>query len=238
LEAGDLDQLISADAGTILLTVAPEELPDGALGRLAAAGLRVFAGHTTATADQIDRAESEGLVGVTHLFNAMSQMTGREPGVVGATYASARLYAGLIADGHHVDWRNVATSVRLMPDRICLVTDAMLTLEGQMTSFELHGNRIDLRDGRLADQSGRLAGAHISLIQCLRNVLDHVDIALPAALRLLTVNPANALGRTDGAGVVVEGGPATLTCLTEGIEVAEVVIDGARFTIRSGAGVR
>ncbi len=237
LEVEDLDRLIAAEVGTILLTLAPEELPAGALARLAGAGLRVFAGHTAASADQIARAEAEGLVGVTHLFNAMSQMTGREPGVVGAVFASKRLFAGLIVDGHHVDWRNVATALRLMPDRVCLVTDAMLTLAGSANSFELHGCPIELRDGRLTDATGRLAGAHVSLVQSLRNVLEHVGIELPAALRLLTRNPAQALGRVDGTGTIVPGGPATLTCLTQGIEVAEVIVDGARFAGRDGAPV-
>ncbi len=237
MEAEDLDRLVAARTGTILLTVAPEELPAGALAQLAKAGLRVFAGHTAASADQIAQAEAEGLVGVTHLFNAMSQMTGREPGVVGAVFASRRLFAGLIADGHHVDWRNVATTVRMMPDCVCLVTDAMLTLEGRSTSFDLHGRMIELRDGRLTDESGRLAGAHVSLIQSLRNVLEHVGVELPAALRLLTRNPARALGRDDATGTVTRGGPATLTCLTRDLEVAEVVIDGARFSGQGGSAI-
>ncbi|WP_281824481.1 N-acetylglucosamine-6-phosphate deacetylase [Jannaschia rubra] len=238
LEPADLDHLIAAKAGTILLTVAPEELPNGMMARLAAAGLRVFAGHTAASADQIAHAEAEGLVGVTHLFNAMTQMTGREPGVVGAAFASRGLFVGLIADGHHVDWRNVATAIRLMPDRACLVTDAMLTLAGTATSFDLHGRRIELGDGRLTDATGRLAGAHISLTESLRNVLEHVGIGLPAALRLLTRNPGRALGLEDGTGTIAPGGPATLTCLTNGMEVAEVIIDGTRFGARDGSPLR
>jgi N-acetylglucosamine-6-phosphate deacetylase len=237
MDAGDLDALTAADAGTILLTLAPEEMPDGAIAQLSGAGLRVFAGHTAARADDIARAEAEGLVGVTHLFNAMTQMTGREPGVVGAAFASDRLFAGLIADGHHVDWRNVATAIRLMPDRACLVTDAMMTLAGRETSFDLNGRRIELRDGRLTDAGGRLAGAHVSLIESLRNVLHHAGIDLPAALRLLTRNPARALGLEDGTGTIVPGGPATFTCLTRDVEVAEVIVDGARFAGDGGGRV-
>ena len=232
IDTDDIDRLIAAEAGTILLTVAPEELPEGALARLAGAGLRVFAGHTAATADHITQAEADGLVGVTHLFNAMSQLTGREPGVVGAVFASDRLFAGIIADGYHVDWRNVATAVRLMPERVCLVTDAMMTLAGTTTSFELNERPIELRDGRLTDTTGRLAGAHVSLIESLRNVLEHTGIDLPEALRLLTRNPADALGLSDGTGTVVRGGPATLTCLTRDLDVGEVIIDGKRFNRR------
>ncbi|WP_323006362.1 N-acetylglucosamine-6-phosphate deacetylase [Pseudorhodobacter sp.] len=222
----DLDLLTTAQAGVLLLTVAPENLPAGALLRLKAAGVRVFAGHTAASADQIAQAEAEGLVGVTHLFNAMSQMTGREPGVVGATLASRALFAGIIADGHHVDWRNVATAARLMPDRLCLVTDAMLTLAGQQTGFELHGEKIALCDGRLTNKDGRLAGAHVSMIDSLRNMLDHTDIGLPAALRLATVNPARALGLEQEVGTLRQGARATFTCLTQENSVAAVMSEG------------
>ncbi len=232
MDAEDLDRLATTGAGALLLTAAPENLPAGALPRLTAAGVRVFAGHTDADADQMAVAEAEGLVGVTHLFNAMSQMTGRAPGVVGAALASRKLFAGIIADGHHVDWRNVAIAARLMPDRLCLVTDAMLTLAGKTTGFDLHGEAIQLRGNRLTNAAGRLAGAHVSLIESLRNVLAHLDIGLPAALRLLTRNPARALGLTGGTGTVAPGGPATLTCMTRDIEVAAVIVDGRHFSNR------
>ncbi|WP_341862314.1 N-acetylglucosamine-6-phosphate deacetylase [Gymnodinialimonas sp. 57CJ19] len=222
----DIEALTSADAGVVLLTVAPETLPDGALARLTAADIVVFAGHTAASADQIATAEAEGLTGVTHLFNAMSQITGREPGVVGATFASHSLFAGIIADGHHVDWRNVAIAARLMPDRLCLVTDAMLTLAGEATEFDLHGVKITLEDGRLANAEGRLAGAHISMIDSVRNMITHAQCSVPQALRMATINPARSLGMAAEVGTLGTGRCATLTCLSNDLEVEAVMIDG------------
>jgi N-acetylglucosamine-6-phosphate deacetylase len=165
----------------------------------------------------------------------MSQMTGREPGVVGATLASQSLFAGIIADGHHVDWRNIATAARLMPDRLCLVTDAMLTLAGTQNQFDLHGVTIKLKNGRLTDQSERLAGAHVSLVECLRNVLDHANVSVAAALKMLSTNPACALGLDKDLGTVQHGARASLTCLTDDLEVASVFVDGEQFdaTIQS-----
>ncbi|EPX78272.1 N-acetylglucosamine-6-phosphate deacetylase [Litoreibacter arenae] len=229
MDAEDLDRLTAARGGVLLLTVAPENLPVGALQRLTAAGIRVFAGHTEATADQMAQAEADGLVGVTHLFNAMSQMTGREPGVVGATLASKGLFAGIIADGHHVDWRNVATAARLLPDRLCLVTDAMLTLAGQLTEFELHSETIELRGSRLTNKTGRLAGAHVSMIESVRNMLDYAYLGLPDALRLATANPARALGLEGEVGSVRPGYRASFTCLTQGFDVAAVITDGLLY---------
>ena len=226
LDDADLNALTSTDAGAVLLTVAPENLPQGALARLNAAGVRVFAGHTNATGDQIDCAEKHGLVGVTHLFNAMTQMTVREPGVVGATFASRALFAGIIADGHHVDWRNVATAARLMPDRLCLVTDAMLTLAGTSTHFELHGEHITLAQGKLTNAEGRLAGAHISMIESVRNMIAHAGCSVVQALQMATVNPAKALGMGGKVGALHAGAAATLTCLDPNLEVSAVMIDG------------
>ncbi|WP_417605565.1 N-acetylglucosamine-6-phosphate deacetylase [Primorskyibacter flagellatus] len=234
MDAEDLDRLTAAQNGTLLLTVAPENLPSGALSRLTAAGIRVFAGHSEASADQIAQAEAQGLVGVTHLFNAMSQMTGREPGVVGATLASQGLFAGIIADGHHVDWRNVATAARLMPDRLCLVTDAMLTLAGQLTGFELHGEEIELRGTRLTNKTGRLAGAHVSMIDSVRNMMDHAGLSLLDALRMATANPARALGRAGEIGTVQPGARATLTCLTQSLDVAAGMTDGLLLDFDNG----
>ncbi|AUM73899.1 N-acetylglucosamine-6-phosphate deacetylase [Paracoccus jeotgali] len=226
LDPDDIERLARAQVGVMLLTLAPEELPDGVLPQLSEAGIRVFAGHTAADADQIAQAEAQGLVGVTHLFNAMSQLTGREPGVVGATLASRGLFAGIIADGHHVDWRNVGIATRLMPDRLCLVTDAMLTLAGERTGFELHGVEITLCDGRLTNAEGRLAGAHVSMIESLRNLLAHTDLDLPAALKMTSANPARALGLGERLGTLRPGSDATFTCLTGDLDVAAVIIDG------------
>ncbi|EKE43840.1 hypothetical protein OCGS_2174 [Oceaniovalibus guishaninsula JLT2003] len=210
----------------ILLTIAPECQPPGSVAALTRAGIRVFAGHTAATADQMAQAEAEGIRGVTHLYNAMSQMTGREPGAVGAVLASDRLFAGLIADGHHVDWRNVAIAARLMPDRLCLVTDAMLTMAGTLDRFELGGQTILLTQGRLTNSEGRLAGAHVSHIDSLRNMLDHADVDLGQVLRMLSLNPARALDMQDALGTVQPGRRAVLTCLRSDMRVAGVMLDG------------
>nr|WP_283255054.1 N-acetylglucosamine-6-phosphate deacetylase [Marivita sp. GX14005] len=226
MDESDLDRLTAADVGTVLLTLAPEALPAGMLKRLTQAGLRVFAGHTEATADQIAQAEAEGLVGVTHLFNAMSQMTGRAPGVVGAAFASETLFAGIIADGHHVDWRNIAVAARLMPDRLCLVTDAMLTLAGNLTQFELHGEVITQSGGRLTNAAGTLAGAHVSMIECVRNMHDHTGVPLERIIAMASGNPARALGLERSVGTISEGARASFTCLTGDLGVAGVIVDG------------
>ncbi|QXT39497.1 N-acetylglucosamine-6-phosphate deacetylase [Gymnodinialimonas ceratoperidinii] len=213
----------------VLLTLAPECHDPGVISRLAQAGVHVFAGHSAASADQIAAAEAAGLRGATHLFNAMSQLSGREPGVVGAVMFSDKLYAGIIVDGHHVDWRNVALAAREMEGRLCLVTDAMLTLAGQSQGFDLLGKAITLDGDRLTDKTGRLAGAHVDMITCVRNMVTHCGADLATALHMASGIPAEALGLQDSLGRIAAGYRASLTCLNEALEVQAVMVDGTLF---------
>jgi N-acetylglucosamine-6-phosphate deacetylase len=212
----------------ILLTLAPEALPNGALTALLAAGVTVFAGHTEATADDIATGEAQGLRGATHLFNAMSQMVGRAPGVAGAVMASDRLFAGIIADGHHVDWRSLTVACRAMPGRLFLVTDAMRTFAGTIPRFTLDGREINLQGGRLKDAQGTLAGAHIDMVSCIRNVVDQCCVPLARALDMASGIPTRAMGLTPELGRIAVGNPVSLVCLSDDFSVLAV-----RVTVRS-----
>lgn len=213
----------AARAMPLLITLAPERVSDAFIRALAAAGARVFAGHSNADADRIDRAARQGLRGATHLFNAMSQMTSRDPGVAGAVMASETLFAGLIADGHHVDWRTVKVAVRAMPGRLFVVTDAMLTLAGTVTAFELGGRTIALSNGRLTSSDGTLAGAHVDMVTCVKNAVTYGDCALADALDMASGIPAKAMGMEDCVGRVEVGQRACCTMLSDTLEVVGVL---------------
>lgn len=211
MDAADIAALSLPFPGPLLLTVAPEEAPEGGVGQLTRSGAIVFAGHSEATFADMEAARRDGLKGATHLFNAMSQMLPREPGVAGTILGSDSLFAGIIADGHHVHWNNVAMAIRLMPERLCLVTDAMCTLAGTRREFELHGERILLADGRLTNADGTLAGAHVAMDESMRNVLDRGLATPEQVVRMATGNPAAALGLTGQLGAVL---PGQLACCT------------------------
>lgn len=213
----------AARAMPLLVTLAPERVSDACLLALEAAGAKVFAGHSNADADRIDRAARHALRGATHLFNAMSQMTSREPGVAGAVLASETLFAGIIADGHHVDWRTVKVALRAMAGRLFLVTDAMLTLAGTVTAFELGGRAIGLSDGRLASADGTLAGAHVDMVTCVRNAMTYGGCTLAEALDMASGIPAKALGLADSVGRVEAGQRACCTMLSDSLEVLGVL---------------
>jgi N-acetylglucosamine-6-phosphate deacetylase len=225
----DLEILTRPFPGPLLLTLAPECLPPGALAALVRAGITVFAGHSEASAAEIAAAEAEGLRGATHLFNAMSQLQGRAPGVVGAVLGSRRLYAGIIADGHHVDWGNVALAARLLPERLCLVSDAMLTLAGTRRCFEMHGETITLEEGRLTSAGGTLAGAHLAMDAAAANMVAHAGVTAEAAVRMGAANPAAALGLGAARGQVRPGMPADLVLMDGGLR-AQAVLRAGRLS--------
>lgn len=226
MDQQDLDAITAPFPGPLLVTLAPECQRDGRIADLVRVGVIVFAGHSAATGADVEKAVEQGLSGVTHLFNAMSQMTGREPGVVGATMASDRLYAGIIADGYHVAWDNIRIAARAMPDRLCLVTDAMQTLAGKITAFNLCGTPVQLSDGRLTGETGTLAGAHVAMDTSVRNMV-HQGIATPAqALRMAATHPARALGLGDDLGRVRPGFRASLTLMDDALNARGVVVDG------------
>lgn len=186
----------------VLLTLAPEIVPPETIRQIADMGVVISAGHSAATAAQTQAGLAAGVRCFTHLYNAMPPMSSREPGIVGTAIGSAA-YAGIIADGHHVSWEMLGIAWRARPQkgRMFLVSDAMSTIGGP-DHFELYGERIEVRDGALVNAAGSLAGAHIDLLGCLRNLVTHVGVPLEEAIAAACVVPADLMGRTaPGLGI-------------------------------------
>lgn len=235
LTEADMAALCRPFAGKLLITLAPEEAPAAAIRRLAAAGLIVFVGHSMANYDDIQRAIAEGLRGSTHLFNAMSPCLSREPGVVGALLDSADLFAGIIADGHHVHPANLRLALdKMSADRLFLVTDAMPTLGGSSQGFNLLGKDIFLRDGILSDAQGQLAGAHLAMDEAVRNMMRFCGATAATALRMASTTPARAIGLGAELGVIRPGVRAGLTLLDKDFHATGVISDGTAFRAQTG----
>jgi N-acetylglucosamine-6-phosphate deacetylase len=226
----DVDIITRFTDGPIMVTVAPETVDDISLRNLIGAGVVVFAGHSDADHPTATRAFDTGVRGATHLFNAMSQMGSRSPGLVGATLAHGVAFAGIIADGFHVDAACVSVAAQSMPERLFLVTDAMQTLAGDSTSFNLYGKDITLTDGRLTDTNGTLAGAHLSMDQAVRNMIKMTGLPDTIALAMASTIPARAVGMDDQLGVIAPGYRAGLTLLTDDLHPAGTVVDGVVFS--------
>jgi N-acetylglucosamine-6-phosphate deacetylase len=227
-DARDLAAMKSfAGCGRSLVTLAPECVPPTLIGDLAGAGLRVAAGHSDAAAAQISQAADRGLTGITHLFNAMSQLTGRAPGVVGAALDDERLFAGIICDGLHVDPLSLRLACRCKgPDRLMLVTDAMALVGTSEQHFQLQGRRITLQDGRLTGPDGTMAGAHLTMIDAVGNAVKWLGVDLADALTMASRTPARFLGLEHKLGTIAPGYRADLVAFTGRFEIIETWVGG------------
>lgn len=201
------------DAGiAVMITLAPEGVQPGQIAALAAMGAVVSLGHSDASADVVRAALRDGARCFTHLFNAMSPMLNRAPGVTGACINSTA-HAGIICDGQHVDDDMVGLAIRARPvaERMFLVSDAMPTVGGS-DRFELYGEEIRLVAGRLVNAEGSLAGAHVTMAQSVARLIRVVGIAPDVALRMAVTVPATVIGAGGLAGVIGRA-PADLIVL-------------------------
>jgi N-acetylglucosamine-6-phosphate deacetylase len=204
--------LTSLRGAVTLVTLAPEMVPAGFIGALAAAGVRVSLGHSAASYAQTRAALAEGLTGFTHLFNAMRPLASREPGPIAAALESPEAYYGLIADGVHVAPPMLRLALRGAGHPI-LVTDGMPPVGGNRSSFQLHGQRIEVRDGRCTRADGTLAGAALDMATAVRNAVRLMQLSLPDAVKLATDAPARFLGMSDRLGRLAPGYRADMIAL-------------------------
>ena len=226
-DAGDIAELVAGFEGAMLVTLAPEIVSATDIAAIAASGKFVFAGHSDADFETATDSFAAGIVGTTHLFNAMSPLASRSPGLVGAALLQG--VAGIIVDLLHVHPASVLMAYRCMgAGRLFLVSDAMATIGSACESFVLDGNLIRLTQGRLADAGGTLAGAHLCMADAVRLAVARVGIPLADALRMATRTPADAVGLGD-RGRIEPGSRADFVALDGEYRVRQVWRDGCLF---------
>jgi N-acetylglucosamine-6-phosphate deacetylase len=217
------------DIGPVrMLTLAPEleeagEIMALALGR----GVVVSAGHSGATFEVAYEALDASVAGVTHLFNAMSAMHHREPGLPGAAFAHPRVVCGLIADGLHVHPEMVALAFRMLgPDRVCLVTDAIAAAGMGDGEYRLATRTVYLDDGVPRLGSGAIAGSVLTMDEAFRNVLAFTNCTLPEAARMVSTTPARLVGEGRRKGRITPGYDADVAVLAPDLSVEAVWLGG------------
>jgi len=229
LEPAVLPLLASLRGGRTLVTLAPECTVPAVLRELSDAGVLLAAGHTDATCEQIEEALRHGLRGFTHLFNAMSPLTSREPGVVGAALLDPYSWCGLIVDGHHVDPRSLRVALAAKShERFMLVSDAMPCVGTSATSFQLDGRTIHVRDGHCIDEAGTLAGTALDMGRAVRNAVELLQLPVADAVRMASEYPAEFLGLGASHGRIAPGYHADFVVADDGLQVVEVWQDGQR----------
>jgi N-acetylglucosamine-6-phosphate deacetylase len=222
----DLEVLLSANAHlpTLLVTIAPESVTLAQVAVLAKAGIIVSLGHTDCTHQTALEYFAAGATMVTHLFNAMSQLSNREPGLVGAALEATGISCGLIADGFHVHPATMKAALRAKnkSGNIFLVTDAMSTVGSNITSFRLNGRPILRNKGRLTLNDGTLAGADIDMISCVRSATKSLDLDSIEAIKMASLYPAFALNRHAEIGSLKSGARADFILLSDDLEILSV----------------
>ncbi len=193
-----ISRLRAADV-PVMITLAPEVVSPDDIAQFVAMGVIVSLGHSNATAEEADAGFDAGAQCVTHLFNAMSGLGHREPGLAGVALDRSP-FIGLIADGIHVDDRMVGLVMRGAKGKVVLVSDAMPTVGGPK-SFDLYGMDIHVENGRLVNTDGALAGAHTTMAEGVARL---VRIGIEPALALATAvtHPAALIGRSERAQLI------------------------------------
>ncbi len=227
LDESGIRLLTSLRRGRTLVTLAPEMTTPGFIDKLSAAGVIVCAGHTDATYDETREALKHGLQGFTHLFNAMSQLTSRRPGAVGAALEDEESWCGIIVDGQHVDPAVLRIALRCKRhDRFMLVTDAMPSVGSDQKSFSLQGRSISVEGAACVDEEGNLAGSDMDMAGAVRNAVSLLGLRLPEAVRMASAHPAAFLGLGDDVGRIAPGMRANLALVDDQLSVRETWIDG------------
>ena len=226
-DAESMARLTSLSEGCTLLTLAPEVVPVEIISQLKENGVVVFGGHSAATYEETRRALDAGLSGFTHLFNAMSPLHSREPGMVGAALEDKDSYVCIIADGYHVHPATFGITVAAKQvGRTVLVTDAMPTVGSDIKSFDLFGVTIRAEGGRCVTADGTLAGSDIGLITAVKNACRFAGIDQFEALRMASAYAAKAIGLADQLGYIRRGYRANLIELDASMQVRKSWIDG------------
>jgi N-acetylglucosamine-6-phosphate deacetylase len=227
IDARALELLTSLKTAKTLVTLAPEMTTPEMIGKLTEAGVIVAAGHTNATYDEIIEAYRNGLTGFTHLFNAMSPLTAREPGVVGAALSNPDSYCGIIVDARHVHPETLKLALRCKPhDRFMLVTDGLANVGTNEDSFKLLNATIRIKNGVYVDENGTLAGSALDMRQAVRNAMSYLGVDLHQASIMASAAPARFLGLGHEYGAIAKGFHASFVVADDDLNIRETWIDG------------
>lgn len=221
------------DIGQVIVTLAPETVPTEDIERMVQLGIKVCLGHTNADFSVAQKAVDAGATGFTHLFNAMSPLQGREPGVVGCALLNDATQSGLIVDGHHVDYVSCQLAIKTKPKGgVFLVTDAMPPVGTDMTEFPLYDRTVYVENGKLTSTTGELAGSSLDMASAVKNTHIKLNMPLDESIRMASLYPAKYLyaNQTLIRGELKVGMKADFLVLNNDLSVNETWINGQKFT--------
>jgi len=229
ISAAEWQILERTDLGQILVTLAPENVSPQDITRMVKLGIKVCLGHSNADYATAQRAIDAGADGFTHLYNAMSTLQGREPGVLGAAFINDHTSCGLIVDGHHVDYTSCKIALKNKPKgKLFLVTDAMPPVGCDEQEFELFNRKVKLENGKLTLPNGGLAGSALNMATGVRNIHQHLGLELNEAIRMASLYPAQYLNKAQQLGSLTVGKQADMVVLNNDLQVQSTWIAGKK----------
>lgn len=216
----EIKALLDFGDGVIkMMTIAPELQDDEVIQYLLDHDVVVSLGHSNATFEEATAAYNKGIQTTTHLFNAMSPIHHREPGIPTAVFNHDKAMASIIADGRHVDFEVVKFAQRLLKERLFLITDAVTACDSGPYQHRLSGDKFVMPDGTLS-------GSSLTMLQAVQNCVTHCDINLSQALKMATVYPARLLGLPHLLGEIAPRQQANLVILDQNLQILEVIFKG------------
>jgi N-acetylglucosamine-6-phosphate deacetylase len=211
-----IKEILSASKGMpLMMTIAPEHFENDTISYLLEQGVTVSLGHSNCTYERAMEVFGLGVKWITHLFNAMSPLTHRAPGLAGAALSHPDVYCPIIPDGVHVHHGAVKLALKLKYDRLFFISDALFQ-NGLKTHFQWRTFDAKLLDGKYINSDGNLAGANISMADALFTGIHQYSLSLSDGLRKCTSLPAEALGLPIGRMEV--GYPAKFITFDENFE--------------------
>ncbi|MET6998905.1 N-acetylglucosamine-6-phosphate deacetylase [Chitinophaga defluvii] len=212
----DIDWIIQNNDVVKIITMAPENCTPAQIKALRTAGVVVSGGHSNATYEQATAGFNAGIDAATHLFNAMSPLQSRAPGIVGAIYDHDRVCSSVVVDGIHVDFAAVRISKKIMGQRLFLITDAV-------TSSTTGDYQHTLKNGHYATTAGILSGSSLTMLKAVHNCVEKVGIPLEEALRMGALYPARVIGREDVMGRIAPGYQADMVVFDDQYQVLHCI---------------
>lgn len=198
-----------------MITLAPETCSADIINLIRSYGIVISAGHCNATYQQAIDAFNKGIPTATHLFNAMSALQHREPGLVGAIFDHESVMCSIVPDGYHVDFAAIRIAKKQMNERLFAITDAVTNTTTGPYPHKLNGDKYE--------SNGTLSGSALNMIGCVKNLVQKAHITLDEALRMCSLYPAQVMGLSHRTGRIEKGYNVAMVGLTETLEVLKVV---------------
>lgn len=198
-----------------MITLAPECCPPDVIHYLQDEGVIISAGHTNATFEEVTIAFDKGIGAITHLYNAMSPLQHRAPGVVGATFLHSQVKASVIPDGHHVSWEALHIAKQVMRDRLFCITDAVTETNDGPYQHQPAGDKYEC--------SGTLSGSALTMHKCVTNLVQKATIGIEEALRMCSLYPAAVLGLQNERGKIATGYATHFVVINNNLQLQEII---------------